>query len=97
VQLRVELPQPPAQHAVGGHTAAHRQAADTGALQSMLGAQDQAVDDRCLIGGREVGVARLGLGLSELAQLVEQRGLQPGEGEVEAPRKCRPARPPPAT
>ncbi len=51
--------------------------------QRPLGALDQAVEDRGLVGGCEVGGAGTGLVLAELPQLVQQRGLQPGEGEVE--------------
>ena len=45
---------------------------------------DQRRDDRVLVGRGEVGPPPLGLRLPQVAHRVEQRRLQPGEGEVEA-------------
>ena len=47
-------------------------------------------DDRALVRGREVGLPPLGLGLAEVADGVEQGGLEPREREVEARRRARP-------
>ena len=68
-----------------------------GALQCVLGARDQAVDDRRLVGGRQVGARAPAPRPRRARAAVEQRGLQPGKGEVEAPsRTLSAALPPPA-
>ena len=75
--------QPFAQGAVGGHPAPHRELLGPGLRQRAFHAQRQRLDDRPLVGGGEIGAAALCLGLAQLAHAVQQRGLQPGEGEVE--------------
>src|SRR3954471_11590837 len=52
-------------------------------LQGALHAGDQRLDDRVLVARRQVGGEARGLLLPELAHLVEQRGLQAREREVE--------------
>ena len=69
---------------IGRHAAADGQAPQAGLLQRALGALGERLDDRVLVGGGEVGAALVRGVLAEVAHAVEQRGLQPGEGEVQA-------------
>src|SRR4029077_13892382 len=52
-------------------------------LERALDAPRERLDDRTLVGGREVGAPALRVLLPQRSQLVEQGGLQAAEGEVE--------------
>ena len=73
-----------AQARVGRHAAAEREPRARLGRQRALDADHQPLDDRVLVGGREVGGAPPRLLLPQVAHRVEQRGLQAREGEVEA-------------
>ena len=53
------------------------------AAKCPLDAQRQRLDDRPLIGGGQVGPPLQRLGLAKIAHLVHERGLQPGEREIQ--------------
>ena len=72
-----------AQQAVGGDAAADRQPRLGLGVQRALDADHQRLDDRVLVARGEVGGAARGLLLPEVADLVEQRGLQAREREVQ--------------
>src|SRR5690606_20633115 len=74
---------PLAQLAVRGDAAPEREPLQPLALERLAGADRERLHDRALIGGGEVGLPPLGLLLTEIADAVEERGLQPAEGEVE--------------
>ncbi len=74
-----------AQAAVGGHAAAERQALEARPFEGPLGAGHEAVDDRRLVRGREVGARRSDCSAGESSRMrIQQRRLQAGEGKVEA-------------
>ena len=75
---------PLAQRAVGRDAAADREPVEAGLLERALDPQRERLDDRPLVGRGEVGAALGRPLLAEVADLVEQRGLQAGEGEVQA-------------
>src|SRR3954451_1898695 len=83
MQLRAQLREALAQRAVRGDATADRQGVVPGLREPACTAQRKRFDDRVLVGRRKVGAAASGLVLPEVAHLVEQRGLQPGEREVQ--------------
>ena len=84
VDRHPERRQPFAQGAVGRHPASDGQLLGPGLLQRSLDAQRQRLDDGPLVGGSQVGAPAFGLRLPQVADAVEQGGLQPGEREVQS-------------
>ena len=69
---------------VGGDAADDRDRAVPGLFRGGVEPADEGADDRALVRRRKIRPSRRKLGLGEVAHRVEQRGLQPREGQVEA-------------
>ena len=73
---------------VRGHAADDGDPLGAHLLRRLPDAADERADDRPLVGGGKVGAAPLEHVGLEPPRRVQERGLQPGEGEVEAGDSC---------
>ena len=77
---------------VGRHAAPDRQPAVSRALQRLAQLDHQGLDHRPLVGRRQVGTPSERLLGAEIADLVDERRLQPAEAEVERGAASHPER-----